>query len=215
MKILALEFSGDERSVAVLDSARGETREVFESGGRSVKAISSIESALRQARIERDEIECVAVGLGPGSYSGIRAAIAIAQGWQLAREVKLVGSGACDALAAQAQAAGVRSTVNFVIDAQRGEFYVATYCVSDSVAREVVALRLATRLEIQTRVEAGEVVAGPDVTRWFPSGQLLIPRALTLAQLVVSRSKFVAGETLEPIYLRETSFVKAPPPRIT
>ena len=215
MKILALEFSCDERSVAVLDTARGEAHEVLESGGRSVKAVSSIEAALRQARIEREELECVAVGLGPGSYSGIRAAIALAQGWQLAREVKLLGLGVCDALAAQAQTAGIRGTVNFAIDAQRGEFYLATYCVSANETEAVTALRLANRTEIQTRIDAGEAVMGPEVTRWFPSGQILIPRALTLAQLAVSRSEFAAGENLEPIYLRETSFVKAPPPRIT
>ena len=46
MKILAFEFSCDERSVAVLDSARSESREVVESGGRSVNAISMIDAVL-------------------------------------------------------------------------------------------------------------------------------------------------------------------------
>ncbi|MBI3415060.1 MAG: tRNA (adenosine(37)-N6)-threonylcarbamoyltransferase complex dimerization subunit type 1 TsaB [Verrucomicrobia bacterium] len=214
MKILALEFSCDERSVAVLDTVHGETREMVESGGRSVKAISLIDAALQQARIEREEIESIAVGLGPGSYTGIRAAIAIAQGWQLARDVKLLGFGACAALVAQAKVAGIHGTVNIVIDAQRGEFYVATFCVSNSDARELAPLRLATRPEIQARIEAGEVVAGPDATRWFSSGRVLIPRAAALAELAASQTEFVAGETLEPIYLRETSFVKAPAPRL-
>jgi len=38
--------------------------------------------------------------------------------------------------------------------------------------------------------------------------------AATLAQLASGRTNFVAGERLEPIYLRETKFVKAPPPRV-
>ena len=63
-----------------------------------------IESALRQAGLEREEIECIAVGLGPGSYTGIRAAIALAQGWQLARGVKLLGVSSAECLATQAQA---------------------------------------------------------------------------------------------------------------
>ena len=50
-----------------------------------------IESALAEAKIEREQIEVIAVGLGPGSYTGIRAAISVAQGWQLARGVKLLG----------------------------------------------------------------------------------------------------------------------------
>jgi hypothetical protein len=51
------------------------------------------------------------------------------------------------------------------------------------------------------------------VTNWFPEGRLVFPRATMLGQLASGRSDFVAGEKLEPIYLRETKFVKAPPPR--
>jgi len=36
--------------------------------------------ALKQAGLEREAIDCIAVGLGPGSYTGIRSAIALAQG---------------------------------------------------------------------------------------------------------------------------------------
>ena len=91
MKILAVEFSSEQRSVAVVERAgatvhvRGAAREI---GGRNAHAVALIEEALQQAKIEREEIECIAVGLGPGSYTGIRAAIALAQGWQLARAVK-------------------------------------------------------------------------------------------------------------------------------
>ena len=63
-----------------------------------------IEKVLAAAKIEREEIEVLAVGLGPGSYTGIRVAISIAQGWQLARGVKLLGIGSAECLAAQAQA---------------------------------------------------------------------------------------------------------------
>ena len=48
----------------------------------------------------REAIEAIAVGLGPGSYTGIRAAIALAQGWQLAREVKTLGVSSVAAMAA-------------------------------------------------------------------------------------------------------------------
>ena len=51
------------------------------------------------------------------------------------------------------------------------------------------------------------------MTHWFPTGRVLFPRAATLGQLARDRTDFVAGERMEPIYLRETRFVKAPPPR--
>ena len=76
----------------------------------------------------------IAVGLGPGSYTGIRAAIAMAQGWQLARGVKLLGVSSAEALAAQAQAENIFGRVNLVIDAQRGEFYLATWEISGGAA---------------------------------------------------------------------------------
>jgi len=94
--------------------------EAIEAGTRSTKALGLVEEALRQAQLEREQIECLAVGLGPGSYTGIRMAIALAQGWQLARPVKLLGISSADCVAAQARAEGVVGHVQVVIDAQRG-----------------------------------------------------------------------------------------------
>ena len=56
--------------------------------------------------------------------------------------------------------------------------------------------------------------ADPIRTKWFPGGRIVFPRAAVLGQLALHRNNFVPGEKLEPIYLRETTFVKAPPPRI-
>ena len=81
--------------------------EAVETGGRSTNALGLVEDALRQAQLDRAQIECLAVGLGPGSYNGIRLAIALAQGWQLARPVKLLGISSAECLAAQAQAEGI------------------------------------------------------------------------------------------------------------
>ena len=65
-----------------------------------------------------------------------------------------------------------------------------------------------------TRAGAGQVIVGPEVTRWFPAGKIIFPRAAMLAKLAMGRADFVSGNSLEPIYLRETSFVKAPAPRV-
>ena len=96
MKILAFEFSSPQRSVAVLNAETGgrvrASSEVLESSPRNtMKPLGMVESALQQAGLEREQIEGIAIGLGPGSYTGIRAAIALAQGWLLGREVKLLG----------------------------------------------------------------------------------------------------------------------------
>jgi len=64
------------------------------------------------------------------AYNETCAAIALAQGWQLAQPVKLIGISTADVLAAQLQADGVQGPVHLVFDAQRGEFYVGTWELS-------------------------------------------------------------------------------------
>jgi tRNA threonylcarbamoyl adenosine modification protein YeaZ len=243
MTILALEFSSPQRSVAVLASNRrdkpGEAHsssvpgnlgtritrpsenvicEAIETGGQSTRAFSLIEKVLAEAKIEREQIDVMAIGLGPGSYTGIRVALSLAQGWQLASRpggIKLLGISSAECVAAQAQAEKISGRVNVVIDAQRNEFYLAAYGISADGLREIEPLRILTRVEVESRAGAKETLIGPEVTRWFPNGRMIFPRAAVLGQLALTRSDFVAGDKLEPIYLRETNFVKAPPSRRT
>ena len=218
MKILALEFSSPQRSVAVVSGQIESVSEVVETTtGNTMRPFGMIEAALRQAGWEREQIECLAVGLGPGSYNGIRAAIALAQGWQLSSRpggIQLLGVSSAECIAAQAQADGFVGRLSVVIDAQRGEFYLARYEVNAAGRREISPLLLTTRDEVCARAQAGEVLIGPEVDRWFPNGRVVFPRAARLGLLARRRPDFVAGEKLEPIYLRETKFVKAPPPRV-
>jgi tRNA threonylcarbamoyl adenosine modification protein YeaZ len=218
MKILALEFSSPERSVAAAGTDAGEASrpvsEIVETGDRATNGLKMIDAALRQSGFEREQIECLVIGTGPGSYTGVRAAIALAQGWQLARGVRLLGIRSDECIAAQAQAGGASGRVEVVIDAQRGEFYLATYELSAGSRREISPLRIATLAEVKARESAGGVLIGPEVTRWFPGGRTIFPRASTLARLAAGRNDFLAGEKLEPVYLRETNFVKAAPPRV-
>ena len=220
MTILALEFSSEQRSVAVVrrraDDASFIASEAVETGTGGTRAFGMIEDALREAGLEREQIDVIAVGLGPGSYTGIRVALSVAQGWQLASRdggMKLLGVSSAECVAAQAQAENIFGRVNVVIDAQRNEFYLAAYDISAAGRKEVEPLRIVARAEVESRAGANEMLIGPEVTRWFPNGRMVFPRAAMLGQLALNRSDFVAGDKLEPIYLRETNFVKAPPSR--
>ena len=180
---------------------------VEQTGGRGTNALGLIGQVLAAAKISRAEIEAIAVGLGPGSYTGIRAAIAVAQGWQLAREVKLLGVSSAEALAVQAQAGKIFGRVNVVIDAQRNEFYLAAWEISERSRVAVTPLRLVTAAEMETRRADGETLVGPE------QAAALFASAAMVARLAVGRTDFTAGERLEPIYLREANFVKASPAR--
>ncbi len=213
MKILAVEFSSERRSVAVVSagSVRGRTEDT---GGRTARAFGLIERALAEADMVREEIECIAVGLGPGSYAGIRSSISLAQGWQLGRGIRLLGLSTVECMAAQAQAAGISGHVNVLIDAQRNEFYFASYDISTDGVSTKESLRLLSLEEVQNRCVTGETLIWPDLKDRFQNGQVLLPDAVTLGLLAESRTEFVSGDKLEPIYLRETSFIKAPPARV-
>jgi len=187
--------------------------EIIETGGNRTPAFALIESVLREAKLERGQIDVLAVGLGPGSYTGIRIALALAQGWQLAspgRGLKLIGISSAECLAAQAHADAIRGQVNVVVDAQRSEFYLATYEITETAFEEVEPLQIRTLEELELRADGRNIFIGPEVTRWFPDGRLVYPRAAKLGQLALGRNEFTAADKLEPIYLRETSFVKAP-----
>ena len=109
----------------------------------------------RRQKFRGKKSKIIAVGLGPGSYTGIRAAIAVAQGWQLARGVKLLGVSSAECLAAQAQAEKIFGRVNVVIDAQRGEFYLATWEISDGGGKEISPLKIVPATEVAARQAGG------------------------------------------------------------
>ena len=225
MKILALEFSSDERSVAIVEgNASRLPRPVHgsatilgsarEAGGRETRAFAMIESALNQAQLKPDQIECLAVGLGPGSYTGIRIAISIAQGWQLARNVKLLGINSVECIAEMATQAGFSGSFTVAVDAHRSEFYVADFALAQDGLKMQSPLQIVASQEVKARLAKGNHFAGPGLQQFFPEAHDLYPSAEILGILAADRSDFVSGEQLEPIYLRETAFVKAPPPRI-
>lgn len=211
MKILALEFSSARRGVAVVEADR--VLGIAEATGITPGPFELIESALRAAEVEREQIECIAVGLGPGSYTGVRSAIALAQGWQLALGVKLIGTCSAEVLVSTARSVGLTGRIAVTIDALRGEFYSANYEITADGWRELAPLRLLKREGVEALAAGGELLVSPDANCPLVAAKSLAPSAGELGKLAARRSDFQPGEKLEPIYLRETTFVKAPPPR--
>lgn len=216
MKILALEFSSSQRSVAIveaIDAGSSVLSSIAETGGRSTRAFALIEKALSDAKCQREQIDCIAVGIGPGSYTGIRAAIATAQGWQLAKEVKTIGINSIEAVAIQSQSKGIHGRVNVIVDAQRNEFYVSAYDISSTKVFCVENLHITSRADIDKRLAAGQTMVGPDI-EGLERVTAVFPDAVDIARQSLVYKTYVSAEKLEPIYLRETTFVKAPPLRI-
>ena len=211
--ILALEFSANERSVALAEKlADGSVRvlsSVRETDFRGVTGLSIIDRAVREAKIAPSDVTRIAVGLGPGSYTGVRSAIALAQGWQLGRGVELVGISSVVCLAEQARTLRLHGSITIAIDAQRQELYIARFGMEEMRVRELEPLRIA----LPSEVSAADQIIGPEATKYFPAARDLSPSAETLARLAAEATVVTSGELLEPIYLRQATFVKAPTPR--
>jgi tRNA threonylcarbamoyladenosine biosynthesis protein TsaB len=215
MNILALEFSSSLRSVSILrstDQGPVVLAHIEDPNYRTVTPMLLIDRTFKQASLLPSQIQTIAIGLGPGSYTGIRSAIAIAQGWQLATKVDLIGISTVEVLAAQAQDAGIRGELTIVIDAQRNELYTACFLISDAAIDSVSSLTI--KSIAQAASESGGTIIGPEASKCFPTGAVMHPSATKLAHLALKSRVPTPGELLEPIYLREVTFVKAPPPRI-
>jgi tRNA threonylcarbamoyladenosine biosynthesis protein TsaB len=208
MTLLALEFSSPRRSAALARGGSVLAEAVETTTERGTNVFGLIEKLLAETGLARQEIEAIAVGLGPGSYTGIRAAIAVAQGWQLARAVRVLGVSSVESMAAQAEQEKKYGRVHMVVDAQRGEFYLSTWELGADGRREVTPLRIVTAAEIAGLGGNGDLCLGPEQTPAY------YPAAAMIARLASGRTDFVAAEGLEPIYLRETSFVKSPAGRV-
>jgi tRNA threonylcarbamoyladenosine biosynthesis protein TsaB len=220
MMILALEFSSPCRSLALgRRPGPGDALEMIgtiaDDGSKSSRPLPLLQELLTRTGVGREQVEALVVGLGPGSYTGIRSALALAQGWQLARSIRTCGVSSVEALAWRAQRQGWFGHVSIVIDAQRHEFYCATYSITPQNRQVVEPLRLVDQPALRAlAAQPDTLLIGPEVTRWIPGGRILCPDAEALLQLANPAVQSVPAENLEPIYLREVTFVKAPPPRV-
>ena len=174
-----------------------------------------IERALRDANLLRTEIESIAVGLGPGSYTGIRVAIAVAHGWQIGRQVRVGGVSSLDAIVERCMLDGLTGRVMVAIDAHRNELYSANCEISKSEWKMLAPLRIIRCDQLPELAGHMDRVVGPDIKRWYSTGIEIWPGAESVGRLADKIDRCIPASPLEPIYLRETTFVKAPVSRIS
>jgi tRNA threonylcarbamoyladenosine biosynthesis protein TsaB len=129
MNVLALDTATSATVAAVVrgDGTAFAARDEVSAGERPRHAMRLLELAaatLEQAELGWAALERIAVGIGPGSFTGLRIGLATARGLALANGAELVGVGTLRALA---HGAASENPVLAVIDARRGEAFVAGY----------------------------------------------------------------------------------------
>ena len=192
MTFLAIDTSTTQGSVALLVDGELRLDETF-SADRSHTA--SLFTVLERARALVETIDVVAVGLGPGSYAGVRIAISAAIGFQLGLGARIVGLPSVAALETEAP------RYLAIGDARRETYYfskVEAGCCTDGP-------RLVTEAELRALLgELGEwPVYSTAPLEVAPQAVLAMPSARRLVALAAAGRSILAEGTLEPLYLRE------------
>ncbi len=109
--------------------------------GHATRLLEMVHDLLVQAGVAWSEIDRIAVGIGPGTFTGLRVGVATARGLAQSLQAELVGVSSLQALATSAFAAQPNeiesvepAAVLAVIDAKRGEAFAAAYERGDRMA---------------------------------------------------------------------------------
>lgn len=193
MLILAFDTATDQATSALV--ADGEV--LGERSSRASTLLADVDALVRQAGAHPRDVDALAVGVGPGSFTGIRIGLAAARGLALALDVPAAGVSTLDALAAGAPGATP------VIDARRREVFVpgpralapaelrlepGTLCVGDG------ALRYRELFE-----QVGAEIPPDDDERHVPWARF---------HAALARD-FGPAELVEPLYVRLPDAVEA------
>ena len=200
MKILAIDTSTSHGSVALLDGGRVLLDGTF-TADRGHE--SKLMPLLQRARDLAEEFHIIAVGLGPGSYAGIRIAIATAMGLQMALGARLVG---IPSVAAWECDADRHIAIG---DARRETFYFTK--VERGICTEGPMLADAPGLLARIAGLPGWPVLSAEPLALVPDAIVALPRALTLARLAADGRGIIAEGALEPLYLREPHITQPKP----
>lgn len=219
MKLLAFETATEACSVAVW--VDGEVRERHEIAPRrhAALALPWADALLAEAGVAKAQLDAIAVGIGPGAFTGVRLAVALAQGIALGLDLPVVpvSTLAVLALSGRPPDAPTGTTICAAIDARMDEVYLGRFvCDEDGLvgtrgSEVLVAPALAAVVEGGDALGIGTGFAakgGALAERLRPARVFAeaLPHAADLARLA-ARGFTLGGalpaDRLEPAYLRD------------
>ncbi len=220
---LALETSTGSGSVGVWSDGLAFEETLGVQGTHSERLLPAIDRALDLTGTRPEEVAAFVVGSGPGSFTGVRVAAAVAKGWAMARRVPLF---AYSSLLAVAAGCAARDPVCALFDARRGQVYAACYDLARGAPRERLAPGAWTIGGLLERLQSlglaprfageGASVYQSEISKAFGAASLLpshlgVPRAaslLWLRSVAPDLGRIPRPESWEPVYLRDWRVVE-------
>lgn len=212
MRLLGIETSTRRGSVALVEG--GElvvAAEHAEPNAHAEKLLPLIEKLMADAGWARGRLQRVAVGVGPGSFTGLRVGIALAQGIGLGLDIPVVGVGSLRSMA-RAVPASDRRIRYAMLDARREEVFLAAYAPDGA---ELLEPRAVPRSELEAYV-ARLAGAEPHAALGEVCAEFSLPHRITAPHTDLPHAEWTAriGAELdpdtssEPLYVRDAGAVR-------
>lgn len=214
--ILAVETATSSCSVALRIDGSVVVLEEVGNNIHSQVLLSMIERLLTQASLAPMELDAVAVGQGPGSFTGLRIGVGVGQGLAYGANCPMIGVSSLDALALQAEGDGV---VFAGTDARMGEIYWCDYQKNGSKVSRIGDLKVSAPAMIVPDASTSMVSlvgnAWAEYREDLPEGllkvsrhqeQIVYPSAgalLSLAEEKFANRDWVSAIEFAPIYVRD------------
>ena len=224
MKLLAIETSTETGSVALLENAtlQAEYR-IRRKRVQSRKLVPEIKSLLADLEWDFENLEGIAVSVGPGSFTGVRIGLSVAKGLAFARELPVTSVVSLDALALPYAESGL--LVCSMIRFRKTDYYLAMFKWDGSRMERVSDYEVLAVEELNDFLVDGAVLAGDfsegeidqlkkfiirDVSLATPGHRQLSAFSVGLLGLENFRRGHVADiYRLEPFYMKDFPLKKA------
>lgn len=224
--VLAIEASTEQCSVALLSNKKVYSRSSDTPKSHAKVLLPMVDALIVDAGIDLDALSAIAVSIGPGSFTGIRIALSVAQGLGYGLGIPLIGENSLAILAksmiCRPDVSGIREYENAIIvtalDARMGEVYWSAHRVLNSSLVEISAPIVSHPDELNSFVSAedtkilgcghGWSLPNVSVGRLEVCQPKLFPHARSLIALVeesktpLKFDKANGFNTLDPLYLR-------------
>ena len=158
MKILAIDTSSDACSVALDINNNYIESTVFEAKSHTQVLLPMINKLLDEANIKMNEVDAILLGIGPGSFIGMRIGASVAQGLAFAANIKIIPISSMEAIASDVMENYHLSRLVIYQDARMGESYVGEFRLkSNGVIQTVSSIKLVPLIELNKLIASSKI----------------------------------------------------------